>query len=91
MPGEARVCGLFGIMDANKEVHMDLNHLTDDERLIAERAVLMARAVKMAGDNAPHGRGLACLEQAVMEQGMDLLRLTLEKTIGARDEAQKKG
>ncbi len=70
---------------------MDLRHLTDDERLIAERAVLMARAVKQAGDDAPYGKGLACLERAVMEQGMDLLRLTLEKTIGARDEAQKKG
>jgi len=31
---------------------MDLNHLTDDERLIAERAVLMARAVnKKRGQN----------------------------------------
>jgi hypothetical protein len=70
---------------------MDLENLTDDERLIAERAILMARAVKLAGDQAPHGKGLACLERAVMEQGMDLLRLTLEKTISARDEAQKKG
>jgi hypothetical protein len=66
---------------------MDLNHLTDDKRLITERAVLMARAVKQAGDHA-HGKGLACLERAVMEHGQDLLRLTLEKTIGARDEAQ---
>jgi hypothetical protein len=70
---------------------MDWNKLTDDERLIAERAVLMARAVKLAGDNAPHGKGLACLERAVMEQGQELLRLTLERTVSARDEAQKKG
>lgn len=70
---------------------MDWNTLTDDERLIAEQAVLMARAVKMAGDQAPHGKGLFCLEQAVLDQGRDLLRLTLERSIGARQEAQKKG
>jgi hypothetical protein len=70
---------------------MDWNTLTDDERLIAERAVLMARAVKLAGDQAPHGKGLACLERAVMEHGTELLRVTLERSVSARPEAQKKG
>jgi hypothetical protein len=70
---------------------MDWNGLTDDERLIAEKAVLMARAVKQAGDLAPHGKGLACLERAVLDHGGELLRVTLERTISARDEAQKKG
>lgn len=70
---------------------MDWNTLTDDERLIAERAVLMARAVKVAGDQAPHGKGLAALERAVMEHGTELLRVTLERSVSARPEAQKKG
>jgi hypothetical protein len=70
---------------------MDWNKLTDDERLIAERAVAMARAVKGAGDAAPYGKGLACMEQAVLDEGMELQRLTLERLLGARQEAQKKG
>ena len=70
---------------------MDWDALTDDERLIAEQAVLMARAVKRAGDQAPHGKGLACLERAVMAHGGELLRVTLQRSISARDEAQKKG
>jgi hypothetical protein len=70
---------------------MDWDRLTDDERLIAEQAVAMARAVKLAGDQAPYGKGLACLEQAVIDHGRELLRTTLERSISARDEAQKKG
>lgn len=70
---------------------MEWDKLTADERLIAEQAVLMARAVKQAGDVAPHGKGLACLERAVMEHGRELLRTTLQRTISARVEAQKKG
>jgi hypothetical protein len=70
---------------------MNWDGLTDDERLIAEQAVLMARAVKRAGDQAPHGKGLSHLERAVMEHGGELLRVTLERSIGARDEAQKRG
>jgi hypothetical protein len=70
---------------------MDWSKLTDDERLIAEKAVLMARAVKLAGDQAPHGKGLAYLERAVLEHGQELLRTTLERVISARPEAQKKG
>jgi hypothetical protein len=70
---------------------MDLNKLTDDEKLIAEKAVAMSRAVKLAGDRAPHGKGLFCLEQAVLDHGRELMRLTLERSIATRDEAQKKG
>jgi hypothetical protein len=70
---------------------MDWNRLTDDEKLIAEKAVAMARAAKLAGDQAPHGKGLLCLEQAVLDHGRELLRLTLERSAASRDEAQKKG
>lgn len=70
---------------------MDWDKLTDDEKLIAEQAIAMARAVKLAGDRAPYGKGLACLEQAVLDHGRELMRSTLEPSISARSEAQKKG
>jgi hypothetical protein len=70
---------------------MDWNKLTDDERLVAEQAIATYRAVKLAGDQAPHGRGLYHLEQAVREHGDELLRATLQRAINGRDEAQKKG
>lgn len=70
---------------------MDWNKLSDDERLIAEQAIATYRAVKLAGQQAPHGKGLACLEQAVRQHGDELLRNTLQRVINAQDEAQKKG
>ncbi len=70
---------------------MDWNKLSDDERLIAEQAVATYRAVKLAGQQAPHGKGLACLEQAVRQHGDELLRNTLQRVINAQDKAQKKG
>jgi hypothetical protein len=78
-------------MRGNKETTMDLSKLTDDERLIAEQAVAMARAVKLAGDQAPHGKGLFCLEQAVLDRGKELMRTVLQKTISVHPEAQKRG
>ena len=74
-----------------KEIPMDWHTLTDDERLIAEQAVAMARAVRLAGDQAPYGKGLFCLEQAVLDRGKGLMRTVLEKTVSAHPEAQKRG
>ena len=70
---------------------MDWDKLTEDERLIAEQAVATFRAVKLAGDQAPHGKGLSRLEQAIHEHGDELLRSTLQRVVSARDEAQKRG
>jgi hypothetical protein len=70
---------------------MDWNTLTDDERLVAEQAVATLRMVRQAGDAAAHGKGLFCLEQAVQDHGFPLLRDILQRSISARDEAQKKG
>ena len=71
---------------------MDWQKLTDDERLIAEQAIATYRAVRLAGDQAPHGRGLYHLEQAIRAHGDELLRATLERVINGRDDAaQKKG
>jgi hypothetical protein len=70
---------------------MDWTKLSDDERLIAEQAVATLRMVKQAGNAAPHGKGLFCLEQAVHDHGFPLLRDILQRSISAQDEAQKKG
>ena len=70
---------------------MDLNKLTDDERLIAEQAVATLRMVNAAGDAAPHGKGLFCLEQAIHDHGFPLLRQILQRSADSRAEAQKKG
>jgi hypothetical protein len=70
---------------------MDLTKVTDDERLIAEQAVATLRLVKQAGDAAPHGKGLFCLEQAVHDHGLPLLRQILQRSADVRAEAQKKG
>lgn len=70
---------------------MDLSRLTDEERLIAEQAVATLRLVRQAGDAAPHGKGLFCLEQAVHDHGFPLLREILQRCADGRGEAQKKG
>jgi hypothetical protein len=70
---------------------MDLSQLTDDERLVAEQAVATLRPVMQAGDAAPHGKGLFCLEQAVHDHGFPLLREILQRSANHRAEAQKKG
>ena len=70
---------------------MDLNKLTEDERLVAEQAVATLRLVKQAGDAAPYGKGLFCLEQAIHDHGFPLLREILQRSADARAEAQKKG
>jgi hypothetical protein len=70
---------------------MDWSELSEDERLVAEQAVATLRMVKKAGDAAPHGKGLFYLEQAIHDHGFPLLRDILQRSVGARDEAQKKG
>ena len=48
---------------------MDLNSLSDNERLVAEQAIAAYRTVQAAAKAAPHGRGLACIEAAVHKAG----------------------
>jgi hypothetical protein len=62
----------------------------ENERLVAEQAVLVYRSVVEAMRNAPHGQGLACMEAAVLEQGRGHLRQILERAATAHPEAQKK-
>jgi len=70
---------------------MDWSKLSDRERLVAEQAVETLRALDRAADDAPHGRGLACMEACIDQKGWDLLRTLMASTAGARAEAQKKG
>lgn len=69
---------------------MDLDKLSDDERLVAEQAVATFRLVKLAGDAAPHGKGLFCLEQAVHDHGFPLLRDILQRSMDAHEPVKKK-
>jgi hypothetical protein len=63
----------------------------ENERLVAEQAVLVYRAVREAAQSAPHGQGLACMEAAVLDQGREHLRQMLERATAAEAEAQEKG
>ena len=63
----------------------------ENERLVAEQAVLAYREVHQAMQSAPHGQGLACTEAAVMAQGREQQRRMLELILGGHPEAQKKG
>jgi hypothetical protein len=70
---------------------MDLSNLSDNERLMAEQAVLAYQAVKEAVRTAPHGHGMAAIEQVVQDKGFEVLRRMIELGASEHPEAQKKG
>lgn len=70
---------------------MAIEYRSDEERLVAEQAVLTYRAVWEAGLQAPHGRGMDAMEGAILDRGRELLRQTLEHAASAHARAQKKG
>jgi len=70
---------------------MDLSKLTENERLVAEQAILAYQAVRQAAQSAPHGQGMAMMEQAVTEKGFETLRKMLALSASEHSEAQKKG
>ena len=70
---------------------MSLECCDENERLVAEQAVLAYREVYKAMQTAPHGQGLACTEAAVVMQGREQQRRMLELILGGHAEAQKKG
>jgi hypothetical protein len=70
---------------------MDLSQLSGNERLIAEQAVLAYRAAVQAAQTAPHGQGMAVMEQVVSEKGLETVRRMLELSASEHPEAQKKG
>ena len=68
-----------------------MHYASDEERLVAEQALLNYRELKRVMKNAPHGKGMAVMEQAVREKGFEQMRQTLSILVNAHDEAQKKG
>jgi hypothetical protein len=64
---------------------------SDEERLVAEQAMLNYRELKRVMKDAPHGRGMAELEEAVRERGFEQMRQTLSLLASAHEEAQKRG
>ena len=63
----------------------------DQERLVAEQAVLNYRELQRVMSAAPCGKGLAVLEQAVREKGFEQMRQTLSLLASAHAGAQKRG
>ncbi len=70
---------------------MNLNELSENERIIAEHAVLAYQAVKQAANDAPHGQGMARMEEVVTDKGFETLRKMLALSASDHSEAQKKG
>lgn len=70
---------------------IDLSKLSSRERLAAEQAVLLQRELDRVADQAPQGQGFAALEAAITDVGFIFLRQRIGESIGAREEAQKKG
>lgn len=68
-----------------------MDYQSDEERLVAEQAALNYRELKQVMKQAPHGKGMAVMEQAVRERGFEQMRQTLSLLVNAHDEAQKKG
>ncbi len=67
-------------------------HLTPEERLLAEQAVLQHRVLREACAAAPDGRVLAIAERLAVEQGRAATRLQLETVLQHEAaEAEKKG
>jgi len=68
-----------------------MDYQSDEERLVAEQAVSNYRELKQVMKAAPHGKGMAVMEQAVRERGFEQMRHILSLLANAHDEAQKKG
>jgi len=68
-----------------------MRYQNEQERLVAEQALLNYRELRRVMNNAPHGKAMAVLEQAVRQKGFEQMRQTLSFLANAHDEAQKKG
>ena len=64
---------------------------SDEERLVAEQALANYRELQKLMKTAPHGKGMAVMEQAVREKGFEQMRHTLSLLINAQNDGQKKG
>lgn len=69
---------------------MNLTELTENERLVAEQAVLAYQATRQAAQIAPMGQGMATIEQVVRDKGFEVLRRMIELGASEHPEAQKR-
>jgi len=70
---------------------MSIEYRNEQERLVAEQAVLVYRAVAEAMRTAPHGQGLEVTEAALMRNGREHLRNILAQALSTHPEVQKGG
>lgn len=70
---------------------MSLEYRSEQERLVAEQAVLAFRAAQAAMASAAYGRGLAVTEAAVLKHGRALLQKMLTEALSTHPEVQKGG
>lgn len=70
---------------------MSIEHFTEEERLLAARAVAAYREARRAMESARHGEGLAVTEAAVLNHGGELLKQMMQQLMSAHSEAQKGG
>lgn len=70
----------------------DLDQLTPLQRLIVERAVVLAQELEAAAESAPVGQVLDRCETLLLGNGRDFLKKALESTLQNRAESlEKKG
>lgn len=67
-----------------------MEFVNDEERLVAEQALLNYRELQRVMENAPHGKGMAVLELAVREKGFEQMRQTLSLLANSQEGGQKK-
>jgi len=70
---------------------MSIEYQDARERLVAEQAVALLRAVEKSMHAAPEGQGLARMEATLMEKGRTHLAEVLKLAIEGHPEAQKGG
>lgn len=68
-----------------------MQYENDAERLVAEQALLNYRELQRVMKQAAHGRGMAVLEQAVRQKGLEQMQQMLSLLTSAHEEAQKGG
>ena len=70
---------------------MFIEYRTEEERLVAEQAIVAYREARKAMESAGEGEGLAVTEVAVLKHGRKFLQDMLEHLMSAHPEAQKGG
>jgi hypothetical protein len=68
----------------------DLDSLTPSQRLIVERAYVLAKELDSAAESAPDGQVIDRCESFLLGNGRDFLRTVLETTLQSRAESLEK-